>query len=186
MKQLVSVVWLASIWIILWGQLDVRSVVGGLLIAGLLMLGLPSREPLQVDAFRPLAILSFVVFYAGQVLKSNAVVSWEALTPGSRIREGIIAVPLVGASDLVVSLLCHAIGGTPGTLVVDLDRGDRTVVYVHILHLHSIEEARRDILDLTWRLAAAVGSKRSLRELRQHIAEVTGGDGAVAEKEGGQ
>lgn len=170
MKRLVSVLWLATIWVVLWGQFDVRSVVGGLALSTLLVVGIPSRDPIEVDAFRPIAVLRFVLFYAGLVLKSNAVLAWEIITPGSRIREGIVAVPLVGASDLVVSLLAHAIGGTPGTLVVDVDRNDRTVLYIHVLHLRSVEQVRRDILDLERRLVAAVGSDRSVQAVQQHVA----------------
>lgn len=174
MKRMVSVLWLASIWVVLWGQIDARSLTGGLVLATLLVVGVPSREPIVVDAFRPLGVLRFLIYYAGLVLKSNAVLAWEIVTPGSRIREGIVAVPLVGASDLVVSLLAHAIGGTPGTLVVDVDRDDRTVLYIHVLHLRSIDQVRQDVLELERRLVAAVGSERSIREVERRLAEVHG------------
>lgn len=179
MKRLISIAWLTAIWVVLWGQLDVRSLAGGLLVSTLLVVGLPSQEPLEVDAFRPLKLLRFLVSYAGLVVKSNAIIAWEIVTPGSKIREGIVAVPLHDASDLVVSLLAHAIGGTPGTLVVDVDRGDRTVLYVHILHLRTIDQARRDILDLARGLVTALGTERSLRDVERQIAAITDG-GAVA------
>ena len=171
MKRILSVLWLTSIWVVLWGQIDVRSVLGGLLVAFLLGAGIPSSAPVDADAVRPWAILRFVIFFIGSIIRSNAIVAWEIITPGLRVREGIVAVPLYGASDLVVSLVAHAIGGTPGTLVVDIDRGDPTIVYVHILHMRSIEHVRLNILDLARRFVAAFGTRRSLEELENSIRE---------------
>lgn len=187
MRRLASVVWLAAVWVVLWGQIDVRSVTGGVLIGALLVFGLPSSERVRLDAFRPIPFVRFVLHYAWLVISSNAVVAWEIVTPGSRVREGIVAVPVVGASDAVVSLLAHAISGTPGTLIVDIDRGERTVLYVHVLHLHSVEQVRHEVLDLERRLVAAVGTDRSLQECDRQLAHdgaLDGGAYEVTDREG--
>lgn len=170
MNPIVSVLALTVMWVVLWGQLDVRSVLGGLVVSILLVLVLRARDKTYFDAFRPLHVLGFFVRYGWLVLVSNAVVAWEILTPGSRVREGIIAIHTVDASDAVVNALAHAISGTPGTLVMDIDRAEKTVFYVHVLHLHDIERARRDILKLQLLLIRAIGSKVSLADVEQRLA----------------
>ncbi len=172
MMRAVSVLWLAFIWVVLWGQLDVRSAVGGLAIGALLVVGLPNRDLTRLDALRPIALIRYLAYYAWLVVSANAVVAWEIITPGSRVREGIVAVPIEGASDAVVSLLAHAISGTPGTLIIDIDRGETTVLYVHVLHLHDVEQVRRDVFDLERRLVEAIGSERSLAAVDRRIADL--------------
>lgn len=168
--RLGSVVWLAAVWIALWGQIDARSVIGGVLIAVLLVFGLPNQKRTRLDAFRPLPMLWFTIRYAWLVISSNAVVAWEIATPGSRVREGIVAVPILGASDTVVSLLAHAISGTPGTLIVDIDRGEQTLLYVHVLHLRDVERVRHDILELERLMIRAIGTRQSLVDIEARLA----------------
>lgn len=173
-SRVASVLVLTVVWVVLWGQLDARSITGGLLLGALLVLGLPPQERLQIDALRPLAFLRFVAHYLWLVITSNAVVAWEAVTPGSRIREGIVAAPVVGTSSLVVSVLAHLISGTPGTLIVDIDQGDRngddTILYVHVLHLRDPDQVRRDILRLERLIIRAIGSRDDLRQVEAMLA----------------
>ena len=48
------------------------------------------------------------------------------------------------------------------------------MLYIHVLHLRSIEQVRRDVLELERRLVAAVGSERSLQAVERRLAEVHG------------
>jgi multisubunit Na+/H+ antiporter MnhE subunit len=48
---------------------------------------------------------------------------------------------------MVLLLVSNAIGLTPGTVVVELDE-ERSVFFVHVLHLHDIERVRRDLTEL--------------------------------------
>lgn len=170
MNPVASVLALTIMWVVLWGQIDLRSVLGGLAVSIALVLVLPARDKTYFDAFRPLHVVGFFVRYGWLVLVSNAVVAWEIVTPGSRVREGIIAIHTVDASDAVVNALAHAISGTPGTLVMDIDRSEKTVFYVHVLHLHDVEQARRDILKLQRLLIRAIGSEVSLADVEERLA----------------
>ena len=161
-KQLASVLWLAVIWVVLWGQLDARSAVGGLAVGALLVFGMPEQRRIPFHALRPVWITWAILRYGWMVLTANAQVAWEVMTPGSKVREGIVAVRIVGQSDAVISALAHAISGTPGTLIVDVDQSNGTILYVHFLHLRSVEEARVEILELERMLIKAIGSDGSL------------------------
>ena len=67
---------------------------------------------------------------------------WELLV--SAVRVAIIAFPLSVKSDAEITLLANMITLTPGTLSVDVAE-DRSVLYVHVLHLADREALIADI-----------------------------------------
>lgn len=170
MGRLISALWLTAIWVVLWGNFDARSVIGGLIAGAAIVWVFPPRRTMSLDAFRPLAVVRFLVVFAWQIVSANAVVTWEVLTPGSRVNEGIVRVPISGASDAVVTVLANVISGTPGTLIIEVEREPQPVLYVHILHLRDIESARRDIVKLEYLLVRAIGSKACIEAVRAHLA----------------
>lgn len=168
--RLLGILWLTLVWVLLWEQVDARSILGGLAVGTFLVLAIPveDRPRSGLDAFRPLRAVQFVVVFLWQVVKANAIVTWEVITPGSRVREGIVAVPVTGASDAVITILANVISLTPGTLIIEVDR-DPTVLYVHVLHLRSIDQVRLDIFELERRLVLAIGSEASIADVEERI-----------------
>ena len=52
---------------------------------------------------------------------------------------------------MVITLVSHAIGLAPGTMVIDVDKGENggaSLLYVHVLHLREVEDVRREVLAL--------------------------------------
>lgn len=156
-RRLVIVLWLTALWVLLWRDLSVANVASGVLVAVLVEVVLSLRWAGWVDQghrVRPLALGSFVAYFAWKLLEANLVLARTVVTPRRRVRTGIIAVPMAGSSDLVVTVVANAVSLTPGTLTVEARRGDRAELYVHVLFLHDIERARADVRTLT-RLASA-------------------------------
>lgn len=78
--------------------------------------------------------LGFVLFFLWEVLKANLQVAYIVLHPRSRLRPGVIAVPLDARTDAEITLLANLITLTPGTLSIDVS-ADRKVLYVHTLDM---------------------------------------------------
>ncbi len=166
------VLWLLVVWLGLWEDVRPAAVLGGLAVAVLLVLVFPSRAPrTDTGRFRPLAALGLLAYFLWKLVQSNLVVAWEVLTPGEGINEGVVAVPIVSASDAVITVLANAISLTPGTLTLDIDRGPTTVLYVHVLHLRSIEEVRRDVLVLERYVLRAIGTPEGVAAVDRVLAE---------------
>jgi multicomponent Na+:H+ antiporter subunit E len=172
--------WLLVVWLGLWESASVANVVGGLLAGGVLLLAFPLRDDPGLNAartpgptfwLRPLPVLVFLGVYAWKLLEANLIVTWEVLTPGTRVNEGIVAVPVTGASPLVLALLANAVSLTPGTMVVEITR-DPPVLYVHVLHLRSIEQVRLELFRLERLLVRAVGSEQTPQDVDARIAEL--------------
>lgn len=162
------VAWLVLVWLGLWGRVSAGTVVGGVLVAAVVAWAFRGAAPRPVGQVRPLRALRYLAYFLYKLVEANLVVAWEVVTPGSRINEGIVAVPVLGASDAVISLVANSISLTPGTLTLEVHR-DPATLYVHVLHLHSIEETRREVLHLEW---------LALRAFAPHLLEHGGGDGA--------
>lgn len=158
----VLVAWLVFVWLGLWEKVSAANVLSGVAVALLLLLLFPARGatsgPLML---RPWAAVRFGAYFVVQLIEASAVVAWEVVTPRNRIREGIVAVPLVHASKPVALMVAQAVSLTPGTLTIDIDE-EPLVLYVHVLHLIDVEQARQDVLrleSLAARAFLAVGAR---------------------------
>jgi len=169
-RRLGLVVWLLVVWVALWGRVSVANVASGLAVAAALALlfRFPT-SPGPATVIRPLRAMAFVVLFAWKLVQASVVVAWEVVTPRNRINEAIIAVPIHGASDTLATIVANFITLTPGTLVLEFER-DPAVLYVHVLHLRSVESVRRDIQRLERIAIRAFGSGAALRALDDDVA----------------
>ncbi len=145
--RVVFAAWLALVWVLLWEDFSIAAAICGLVVGAALILLFPGPAPHPFRGIRPLKALKFLVYFLYKLIQANLIVAWEVITPPVRINEGVVAVPIQEASDAVVTLIANAISLTPGTLTLEVRR-DPPVLYVHVLHLKSVEEARQDILRL--------------------------------------
>jgi multicomponent Na+:H+ antiporter subunit E len=156
--------WLVVVWVALWGPVTTATVAGGLAVAAAVQL-LPAGPGRRTGfAVRPVAAARFLAYFVAKLVEASVVVAVEVATPRNRIRTGIVAVPLRGASDALVTLVADAVTLTPGTLTVEVGRNPPTL-YVHVLHLRDVEAVRREIRHLEVLAVRAFGSPAALAGL---------------------
>ncbi len=163
-RSLPMALWLALVWVALWEDASGASILGGVAVAAALVGLFPPRPGPRTSTLRPLPALRFVVYFLRKLTEASAVVGWEVVTPRNRIKEGIVAIPIRGASDALTTVVANAISLTPGTVTLEVDRHP-TVLYVHVLHLHDVEAVRRDIQHLEALVIRAFGSADAVRSL---------------------
>jgi multicomponent Na+:H+ antiporter subunit E len=117
------------------------------------------------------ATVRFLAYFLAKLVEASVVVAVEVATPRNRIRTGIVAVPLRGASDALVTLVADAVTLTPGTLTLEVGRQPPTL-YVHVLHLRDVEAVRREIRHLEVLAVRAFGSPAALAGLAADDSEV--------------
>ena len=166
MLFLATIVAVTVIWTLAWGSLTVANVLSGVAVALLLLLVIPDDTSglRRRSRVRPRAIARFVGHVLLKVVESNVVLSREVLTRDSRINTGVIAVPLPDCSDGLITLIANTMALTPGTMPIQVDRNP-TVLYVHVLQLSDIEEARRDVQHLADLAYRAFGSEAAIAAL---------------------
>lgn len=161
-------VWLTLVWTALWGSFTAANLLGGLLLAGALLLLLPLPEVPALGRVRPVALARLLVAFLGALVTASASVVGLVLRRSSRPRQAVVAVPLVATSDQLLTLLADAVSLTPGTLTLEVDR-PRSVLYVHVLDVGSgddaVEAVRRSISRLERLAILALGTPESRRAL---------------------
>lgn len=156
MRRVLVIAWLTGLWIVLWRDLSAANLLSGLLIGALAEVARPRRAlGLARHQVRPVALAGFVVYFLWKLVESNVVLAREVLTPRNSIETGVIEVSLGPCSDLVATIVANAISLTPGTLTLEVRSDGSTKLYVHVLHLHDVEAARRDVATLTRLVSAA-------------------------------
>jgi multicomponent Na+:H+ antiporter subunit E len=172
------VLFLTAVWVGLWGSVTWANVLGGLVIAVVLLLALPLSEVSERSSVRPWGLLRLVVYFAGDLVRASLQVALLVVRPRSELRQAVVAVPVRGASDSLLTLLANAISLTPGTLTLEVDR-PRSTLYVHALDVgtdpQGVERLRSDVLRLERLAILAVGSpacRQALEEDMQARTEV--------------
>lgn len=153
-----QLVWLTAVWILLWGAVNPRTVLGGLAVAVLVTAAFPLPLMSGQLSVRPLRLLRLAGHLAVELVVSGVQISWETLRYGRRARAGIVEVPLLTGSDQVIAAVANAVSLAPGQFVLQLDSRHR-VCYVYALGVRGpadVARVRRQMLALQRRVVAAL------------------------------
>lgn len=168
LRALPLVLWLTAVWVGLWGSVTAANVLGGLVVAVVLVAALPLTDVPDRAVVRPLAVLRLLGFFAVDLVRASGKVVLAVLRPRVELRQAVVAVQVRGASDHLLTLLANAISLTPGTLTLEVDR-PRSTLYVHLLDIgpgeDAVERARASVLHLERLAILAVGSVACRRAL---------------------
>jgi multicomponent Na+:H+ antiporter subunit E len=166
----VLVLWLTAVWVGLWGSVTAANVLGGLAVAVVLVLLLPLPSGGGHGVVHPAALLRFGARFLVDLVVSSAQVATLVLRPRLALRQGVVAVPVPGASEGLLTLLGNAISLTPGTLTLDVDLPSSTL-YVHALEVgvgpDGVDDLRRGLRDQAAAAVRAVGTPEARAQLGQ-------------------
>lgn len=79
-------------------------------------------------------IVDFTFIFLWEILVANLRVAYEVLTPQTKARPGVIAIPLDCKNDLEITVLAIIISLTPGTLVLDVS-ADKKLLFIHAMFI---------------------------------------------------
>lgn len=145
-------------WVLLQGEVTVGNVLGGAVVATLVLAAVPVLPPDRAHRVHPVALARFVAAVLASLVTSSIGVVATALAPSPRrLRSGIVRCRLPGASPLVTTMVADAITLTPGTLTLaaEVDDGG-AVLHVHVLGLDDVDAFRAGVAVLHRRATAAV------------------------------
>lgn len=145
MNRLLSVAWLTTIWVVLWRDADPVNVCVGLALSVALVAAVDRGAASGANTIRPVPAARLAVVFAWKLLEANLRLAREVVTPRNTIETGVIEVRLPTCTDVSLALTANAVSLTPGTLTIEAFNGPVTRLYVHVLHLHDVEAARREV-----------------------------------------
>lgn len=156
---------LTGIWMLLWDSFTGLTLVGGLIIAMIVLAVFPLPPVTYAGRIHPLGLLRFVTRFTADLVVASAQVAVLAFRPGRLPGSAVIAVPLRVPSDLGLTLTGEALSLIPGSLIIEADR-DSGVLYVHVLGVDGPQDAdsfRHQVLALEHRIIHAFGSAAERR-----------------------
>jgi monovalent cation/proton antiporter MnhG/PhaG subunit len=144
---------LIAVWVLLWRDLSLGSILGGAAVAfGIELTRRSVATPVPVRLW---ALARFSMYYLVALARTNARVAWEVATPlRDEIDEAIVGIPLSVDSPQAALLVANAVTFTPGTLTIELSENPLTL-YAHVLHFEGESRLRSEVSRLE-RLANAV------------------------------
>ncbi|MCP2277428.1 multicomponent Na+:H+ antiporter subunit E [Nocardia amikacinitolerans] len=128
--------WLAAVYMVLWGDLSIGNLLAGSVIGALIMVALPLPR-IPVSGRLNLVALAEVMWVSSYyALQSSLQIAWFAVRLAPPPVSGVLRVNLSTKSDLVLVLTTDLLNLIPGTMVLEIDR-NRCLVYVHVLDVGS-------------------------------------------------
>ncbi|HHU38664.1 MAG TPA: Na+/H+ antiporter subunit E [Propionibacterium sp.] len=157
---------LTVVWVVLWGQVNLVTILGGILVAVGITLVFPLLPIEWGGRLHPWGAVVLV----GHLLKDLAVASFRlaVFAFGRNMpTPGIVRIDLRSDSDLYQVNTAELVSVVPGTIVVDARRRSRTL-YLHVFDLPDAElrdQVVADTLALERRVVRALGSRAEFAAL---------------------
>lgn len=129
------VVWLTLVWILLWGTFTWANLLGGLVVAVIVLAVFPLPAVTSGGRLRPVALVRVVLDVARNLVVSSVQVAWQSVRPGPPIRSSIVAARLseeAEGAELLVATLIECLSLVPGSVVVEAS-ADEGIIYAHVL-----------------------------------------------------
>ncbi|MDQ0893634.1 Na+/H+ antiporter subunit E [Agromyces ramosus] len=190
-RQLPLLAALVLLWVFLWDQVTVLTVVSGMVLAIAVTRALYLPPVLLSGRFNPWRALLLGLRMMFDVTVASLQVAVLAIDPRWQPMNSIIAVQLLTRSDLVTTLTAEAITVVPGTVVVDIDR-ERGLLYLHALGTRTeadLHRVRRDVLGTEERIVLAMGTREqaaSVREARRERRARARSGAPIEHQDGGR
>ncbi|GAA3088271.1 Na+/H+ antiporter subunit E [Streptosporangium carneum] len=162
-----EVAWLTVVWLLLWGDLTVGNVLGGLLASSVVVWLLPLPTLDSGVRIHPVAALVFLVRFAADLVLSSFRVAFWALRLGTSPPVETVRVRLRTSSEVMTVLVTVALSALPGSLVLEAELEDRELV-LHVLGIRGDVRAtvQADVTRLEGAIVAAFGTPADREEIR--------------------
>lgn len=178
LSQWPMIVGLTFIWVALWQDLTLGTIVLGIIFSSAVMWLLPLPQVPFADRFNVYHSMKFAFYFLWKITAATWDVAVKAGKPGPKVVNSVVAVKLRTQDDLLLTLVGHVYALIPGSLVIDVDRPSSTL-FLHVLDVpdeDAAEAFRVDSLDIEARMIRGFGSKRDYALVK---AEDRAGDGVV-------
>jgi multicomponent Na+:H+ antiporter subunit E len=137
---------LAVAWAALHGDFSLPTLLTGLVLGYLILVGLVRGGVLPPSPYvgRVHRVVGLVAYFFWELVKANVRLAIDVATPRYHMRPGIIALPLDATSEGQILLLSMLINTTPGSVALDVSP-DRKTLYVHVMYMITPDAARDEI-----------------------------------------
>lgn len=137
-----AILWLTLVWVMLWGEITPMTVVGGAIVAVIVLILFPLPHVLMRLRPRPWPLIVLISRFSYDLVTASFQVSWLALRPGPPPGGVVMDMELMGDDELLQVLTGEMVTLVPGSVVIELDPATR-VLTIHALDVRTRQEAER-------------------------------------------
>ncbi|MBT1018225.1 Na+/H+ antiporter subunit E [Canibacter sp. lx-72] len=168
LKQVLLLLWLTFLWVMLWQELSLLSVLSGMLVSFLVM-RLFFLPPVELSGrCNVIYALKYLVVFVWEMVLGSLQVAFVAFRFSKKPQTAILGVQLCTRNDFLLTLTALTVSLIPGSVVVDVDRFNSTL-YLHVLNAPSKESQQRAcafVHQIENLLINAIGSKAEMERIR--------------------
>lgn len=135
---------LTFIWVALTGALSYSGFLFGFILSFFVLWAMNRSEEDRRYFNRIPKAISFVCYFLYLMLKANAQVAFEVITPKYNFKPGIVRFPLNTQTDFETNVLSTLISLTPGTLILDVS-DDKQALYIHVMYISNKEDFIKEL-----------------------------------------
>lgn len=143
--RIITTTWLTAVWIMLWESLTWANVLGGVVVALVVVWMIPAHRQEFRMGFRPFAAVRLLGYFAWKLTEASARLTWEIFTPRNHVKAAVVSVPLQSRIPGVATVVANMVSLTPGSVAIEIDE-DEMILFIHVLHLRTVEEERAAVL----------------------------------------
>ena len=165
--QLPLLLWLVLVWNLLWGTWSWANLISGTVVAVVVTSLLPLPPVVGGVRVHGVRLVRLLGWFVIDLVVSAAQVAWLTVRPGGISRSAILEIPLRTDSDLLLTIVAETVTLVPGSIVIDLDREEKSLI-LHVLHVEDesdVERRRASVLAQEERVVRALGSDRDIAAL---------------------
>ncbi len=168
-QQIGLLLGLTLLWMMLWQEVTLLSVVSGLVLAFAVtrIFYLPPFE--SSGRLNLIAVVKYLIFFIYELFLGSLQVALVALNFTKKPKTAVIAVNLRTHNDFLLTMTALTVSLIPGSLIADVDRFN-SVLYLHVLHAPTKAEqdkVRRLVLQIERLLIDAIGSRAEVEALHE-------------------
>lgn len=137
-----AILWLTLVWVLLWGEVTPMTVVGGAVVAVIVLtlFPLPHVHMRLRPRLWPLIVL--IARFSYDLVTASVQVAWLSVRPGEMAGGVVMDMELMGDDELLQVLVGVMTTLVPGSVVIELDPANR-VLTLHALDVHTRQEAEQ-------------------------------------------
>jgi multicomponent Na+:H+ antiporter subunit E len=137
---------LAIVWTAFTGEVSLANLLTGQVLGYLVLLMLVKGGVLETSPYigRVHLAAGLAIYFVWELIRANLRLAADVARPTSRMRPGIVAVPIDTKRDSETLLLAMLINLTPGSVALDVS-SDRDIMYVHVMYVESPEAVVAEI-----------------------------------------
>ncbi|MEU4657556.1 Na+/H+ antiporter subunit E [Streptomyces sp. NPDC023723] len=166
------IAWLTVIWNLLWGTVSWGNLVNGIIVAVAVCLAFPLPAVDLGLRLRPLGILRLGACLLYDMFSSSVQVTRQIFAKDP-CHAAVVAVPLRGRSDLMLTATAVAVSNVPGGSIIEVRRATATV-FVHVLEADdpgAVDSAKRQVWRMEELVARAFGTAGDIALVARPVPE---------------